>query len=270
MKEVIKLSELLEKICNTAKNAGKMILEGSEKIQALKIDNKSGHGNYVTEYDKKVQELLYRELSAILPEANFVGEENGQEVFKEEYHRGYTFVIDPIDGTTNFIKGWNESVTSIGLLKDSEPYIGVIYNPFSDWLYYAEKGQGAFMNGKPIHTSEDPLIDTLIIMGTAPYYEDLTDRAFILGREAVRRSVDIRRGGSAATDICRLSSGQAGMFFELRLGLWDYTAAAAILLEAGGQIMDIKGNPLTYDRPSSVVALSKGVSKEDAAWVFDN
>ena len=132
------------------------------------------------------------------------------------------------------------------------------------------KGQGAYMNGKPIHTSEDPLIDTLIIMGTAPYYEDLTDRAFILGREAVRRSVDIRRGGSAATDICRLSSGQAGMFFELRLGLWDYTAAAAILLEAGGQIMDIKGNPLTYDRPSSVVALSKGVSKEDAAWVFDN
>ena len=215
------MSELLEKICITAKNAGNMILEGAEKIRALKIDNKSGHGNYVTEYDKKVQELLYRELSAILPEANFVGEENGQEVFKEEYHKGYTFVIDPIDGTTNFIKGWNESVTSIGLLKDSEPYIGVIYNPFSDWLYYAEKGQGAFMNGRPIHTSEDPLIDTLIIMGTAPYYEELTDRAFILGREAVRHSVDIRRGGSAATDICRLSSGQAGMFFELRLGLWE-------------------------------------------------
>ncbi len=263
------MSELLDKICSTAKDAGKIILEGSERIKSLKIDSKSGHGNFVTEYDTKVQDFLYEKLSLILPEANFVGEESGREIFKDEFRKGFTFVIDPIDGTTNFIKGWNESVTSIGLLKDGKPYIGVIYNPFSDWLYYAERGQGAYMNGDPIRTSEDPLSDTIIIMGTAPYYSELTDRAFILGREAVRRSIDIRRGGSAATDICRLASGQAGMFFELRLGLWDFTAAAAILLEAGGDIMDIKGEPLSYDRASSVVALSKGVSKKDASWVFD-
>lgn len=263
------MSELLEKICEAAKDAGKIILEGSEKIRTLKIENKSGHGNYVTEYDSKVQVFLYDRLKEILPDANFVGEENGLEVFKDEYRKGFTFVIDPIDGTTNFIKGWNESVTCIGLLKDGEPYIGVIYNPYSDSLYYAERGQGAFLNGERIHTSEDPLEDTIIIMGTAPYYPELTDRAFVLGREAVRHGIDIRRGGSAATDLCRLSSGQAGMFFELKLGLWDYTAGAAILLEAGGEIMDIKGNPLTYDKASSVVALSKGVNKTHAAWVFD-
>ena len=136
-------------------------------------------------------------------------------------------------------------------------------------MYYAEKGKGAFLNGNPIHTSEDPLDNTIIIMGTAPYYPELTDRAFILGREAIRHSIDIRRGGSAEMDLCRLYSGQAGMFFELKLGLWDYTAGAAILLEAGGSIMDIKGEPLTFDRASSVVALSAGVSKEEASWVFD-
>ncbi len=264
------MTELLEKICDTAKEAGKIILDGSEKIKSLKIKNKSGHGNYVTEYDTKVQSFLVEKLSKILPGANFVGEENGQEIFKDEYAKGFTFVIDPIDGTTNFIKGWNESVTSIGLLRDGAPYIGVIYDPYSDLLYYAEKDQGAYLNGERIHTSEDALEDTIIIMGTSPYYPELSDRCFVLGREAVRHGIDIRRGGSAATDLCRLSSGQAGMFFELKLGLWDYAAGAAILLEAGGEIMDIKGNPLSYKSSSSVVALSKGVSKAQAAWVFDN
>ncbi len=263
------MTELLEKICKTAKEAGEIILEGSEKIKSLKIENKSGHGNFVTEYDSKVQTFLVNELSKILPEANFVGEENGQEIFKEEYKKGFTFVIDPIDGTTNFIKGWNESVTSIGLLKDGAPYIGVIYNPYADSMYYAEKDKGAYLNKERIHTSEDPLENTIIIMGTSPYYPDLSDRCFVLGREAVRHGIDIRRGGSAATDLCRLASGQAGMFFELKLGLWDYAAGAAIVMEAGGTLMDIKGQPLSFSSASSVVALSKGVNRTQAAWVFD-
>lgn len=263
------MTELLEKICGTAKDAGKIILEGSERIRSLTVENKTGHGNFVTEYDSRVQTFLIDRLSKILPEAHFLGEENGIEVFKEEYSAGFTFVLDPIDGTTNFIKGWSESVTSIGLLKDGAPYIGVVYNPFSDWLYYGEKGQGAYLNGERIHTSEEPLENALTIIGTAPYYPELTDKCFILGREAVRRSIDIRRGGSAATDLCRLASGQAGMFFELRLGLWDFAAASLILTEAGGEIMDIKGEPLRYNSASSVVALSKGVSRSQAAWVFD-
>ena len=260
---------ILEKICNTAKKAGEIILTGSNHIKSLSIDSKTGHGNFVTEYDSKIQDFLYKELSEIIPEANFLGEENGQEIFKEEYRKGYTFVIDPIDGTTNFIMGWDESVTSIGLLKDGKPYIGVIYNPYSDHLYYAEKGQGAYLNGKRIQSSEEPLENTIIIMGVAPYYPELTDKSFILGREAVRHSIDIRRSGSAASDLCRLSSGQAGMFFELRLGLWDYTAGSVILTEAGGTIMDIEGKPLSFDKSSSVVALSKGVTIEEASWIFD-
>lgn len=262
-------SNLLKQICAIAREAGDIMLDGSEKIRNLKIENKSGHGNFVTEYDSRIQKFLYERLTEILPEANFVGEENGQEIFKDEYRKGFTFVIDPIDGTTNFIKGWNESVVSIGLLKDCEPYIGVVFNPYSDWMFSAERGKGAFLNDSPIHTSEEPLKDTLIIMGTCPYYSDLSDKAFALGREALRHSIDIRRGGSAETDLCRLAAGQAGMFFELKLGLWDYTAGAAILIEAGGSLTDIKGNPLTYDKASSVVALSKGVTEDDAQWVFD-
>ncbi len=263
------MSELLKKICDTAREAGDIMLEGSEKIKDLKVKNKSGHGNYVTEYDSRIQKFLMEKLSVILPEANFVGEENGQEVFKDEYRQGFTFVLDPIDGTANFVKGWNESVVSIGLLKDCSPYIGVVFNPYHNWMFSAEKGEGAFLNEHPIRTSSEPLDNSIVIMGTSPYYPDLTDKSFVLGREAVRHGIDIRRGGSAENELCRVASGQAGMFFELSLSLWDFAAGAAILLEAGGSITDIKGNPLTFDRASSIVALSEGVSRKDAEWVYD-
>ncbi len=263
------MEKLLTSICEISREAGEIMLEGSRKIDELRVKSKSGHGNYVTEYDSKIQKFLNEKLGKLLPEANFVGEENGQEIFKEEYHKGFTFVIDPIDGTANFVKGWNESVVSIGLLKDCEPFIGVVYNPYADWLFSAERGKGAFLNDNPIHTSEEPLSESIIIMGTSPYYPDLTDKSFVIGREAVRHGIDIRRGGSAEHELCRLASGQAGMFFELSLSLWDFAAGAAILLEAGGSITDIRGEALTYDKGSSIVALSKGVSREEASWIYE-
>ena len=261
------MSELLNGILGIAREAGTIMLEGSEKIKEMKIKNKSGHGNYVTEYDSKIQEYLVKELSGLLPEANFVGEENGQEVFKDEYRSGFTFVLDPIDGTANFVKGWNESVISIGLLKDCRPYIGVVFNPYMDWMFSAQKGEGAFLNDHPISTSEEPLNNSIVIMGTSPYYPDLTDKSFLIGREAVRYGIDIRRGGSAEQELCRVAAGQGGMFFELCLSLWDYAAGSAILLEAGGSITNIKGEPLTYDGPSSILALSAGISDEEMQWL---
>ena len=102
-----------------ALEAGKIILS-ADSIQAA-TDKKSGHANFVTEYDKKVQEFLFEKLADVLPEASFVGEEEGAESFREDYRKGYAFVIDPIDGTTNFIKAYRPSVTSLGLLLDGNP-----------------------------------------------------------------------------------------------------------------------------------------------------
>ncbi len=261
------MSELLNNICDIAREAGNIMLSGSEKIKELSVKNKSGHGNYVTEYDTKIQEFLMEKFHALLPDAYFVGEENGQEIFKDEYRQGFTFVLDPIDGTANFVKGWNESVVSIALLKDCSPYIGVVYNPYQDWMFSAERGKGAYLNEDPIRTSDEPLDNSIVIMGTSPYYPELTDRSFLIGREAVRHGIDIRRGGSAEQELCRVAAGQGGMFFELCLSLWDYAAGATILIEAGGSITDINGEPLTYDRPSSILALSQGISREDVEWI---
>ena len=243
-----------------AREAGRIILSAGSNKSAT--DTKSGHANFVTMYDRMVQEYLFAELARILPEASFVGEEEGAESFREEYRKGYAFVIDPIDGTSNFIKGYRPSVTSIGLLKDGKPYIGVVYNPFADIMYSAQRGEGAFRNGTPIHSSEDPLAQSLFSMGTSPYYAELSARSFQIGEHYLHRTVDMRRSGAAAWDLCQLAEGITGLFFELKLGLWDFAAGAVIATEAGCVLTDIEGNELTYDGPSSVLAVSAGVVRE--------
>ncbi|MBQ9064114.1 MAG: inositol monophosphatase [Blautia sp.] len=248
---------LIESIKEIAVGAGEIMKSASDIHPS---EAKAGHANFVTRYDAMVQEYLEGRLSALLPEATFVAEEEGQEVFKEEDKTGFTFVIDPIDGTSNFMKGLRPSVTSIGLLKDGMPYIGVVYDPYSDSMFYAEKGHGAFLNGKRIMSSDSPLSESLVSMGTAPYYEEEVSRsAFLLGHYYLTHSIDIRRSGSAAFDICLVASGVTGMFYEPRLCLWDYAAGACILEEAGGKITDFHGDPIPFTGKSQVLAASRGV-----------
>ena len=262
-----KQSGLLEKICTAARHAGAIMLEGYG--HHMEVDTKAGHANFVTEYDEKVQEYLVKELSHLLPDAHFVGEEEGREVFLDGYRTGWTFVIDPIDGTTNYMKGYPVSMTSIGLLRDGLPYIGAAYNPFIDVLFYAQKGQGAFRNGKRIFSSGRPLKESLVSVGTAPYAGAKTSGwSCELAKYFVREAIDIRRSGSAVWDVCMIAGGACGLFFEPVLGLWDFAASACILTEAGGRITDMDGNALTFDRGGSVVAVSRGVAGEDYLALF--
>ena len=253
--------KLIEEISGIAKEAGKIILEGAGHASSCRV--KDGHANFVTEYDARVQQFLISRLQELVPEAHFVGEEDGAAVFLPEYEEGLTFVIDPIDGTSNFMKGYFPSVTSIGLLKDGRPWIGVIYNPFSDQLFTGIIGVGAWENGTEIHTSEEAMKDSLIMMGTTPYYEELARKSFDLGFQYLSRCIDIRRSGSAAWDLCMVASGRVGMYFELRIHLWDYAAGACILEAAGGTVTDAEGKPLSYHGKSSIVAASAAIAKED-------
>ena len=138
--------DFLAEICKAAKEAGEIILNASNIMAATK--QKGSNSNLVTKYDQEVQIFLEKRLHEVLPEAAFMGEENHEDRFREEYGKGFLFVIDPIDGTSNFIFGYRPSVTSIALFQDGVPYMGVIYNPYSDEMYSAIKGKGAWKNGE--------------------------------------------------------------------------------------------------------------------------
>ena len=243
------METLMERIAAVMREAGEIIL--SARHIGETVHEKQGHANFVTEYDRRVQLFLQERLAGILPEAVFVGEE---EDVHPGINSGYAWIVDPIDGTTNFMRGYRTSAVSVALLKDAVPLAGLVYNPFSGELFSAEKGKGACLNGSPIHVSGRTLENGLVIFGTAPYYQELEDDTFALMRSYYRRCLDIRRSGSAALDLCNVACGRAELFFELRLSPWDYAAGALIVEEAGGIVRTIDGEALVYDRPIPVRA----------------
>lgn len=246
--------EVRAQIIARMREAGEIILQAhGVNEDAGEIDEKAGTANFVTVYDVKVQNFLVDALKKLLPEAGFLAEE--KDVHPEDAQNGFCFVIDPIDGTTNFIHNYRCSVISVGLLWNGEPYFGAVYNPYQNRVYSAVRGEGAFCNGKPMRVSERPLSHALISYGTTPYYKDtLTDAMFGLSRELFLAGGDIRRSGSAAFDLCMVASGRSDVFFEMRLSPWDYAAGMLLITEAGGWITRVDGKPIRVGEACSVLA----------------
>ena len=262
---------LKEQICGIVLSAGGILTHADRQRGALK--SKEGHANFVTEYDRQVQEFLIARLTALLPEARFLGEEEGKDRFREEYRKGWLFVIDPIDGTSNFMNGLFPSVISVGLFKDGAPYIGVVYNPFSDEMFAAEKGKGAFAYERGIalprqlKVSDKPLSESLACFGTSPYHSELHEKSFRLAAECMPRCVDLRRSGCAAWDLCMVASGRTGLYFECEIGIWDCAAGVLLVTEAGGKVMQLSGEALTLDGPTSIIACGSGISQEELTFL---
>ena len=248
---------ILDNIIEVVKEAGDIMLSAKRP----KIMEKSGHANFCTETDEKIQAFLILRLTGVLPEAKFLGEEDGQDVFEEKMSDGYCFVIDPIDGTSNFIYEYRPSVISVGLLKDGEPYLGVVYNPYDDMMFSAIKGCGAYLNGEKIMSSDAPLKDSLAVFGTAPYYTELRDKTLDIVKNILPLCVDLRRSGTAAWDMCCVAMGRCSLYFELKIQLWDYAAAALIASEAGCKVTDTDGKPLSYRGATSALCRARGVKE---------
>lgn len=238
---------MLEQIINAVRRAAEIYKSAGED---LGIRSKSSNVDLVTKYDKMIQDFLIEELSKIVPDASFLGEEgNGN----KELTDGFCFIIDPIDGTTNFIKGFQHSAISVGLAKDRELYIGVVMDPDLNNIYYAQKGKGAFLNGKPIHVSSCKMENSLVLFGTCPYEHELAHKTFELTEQVFYKALEVRRGGSAALDICYVASGKADLYYELILRPWDWAGATLILNEAGGTASRVDGSPLDADEIKSYI-----------------
>ena len=238
-----------KEICNAMLDAER---EGAKLIlhaQNIMTEEKSGHRDVVTEYDKKVQDLLVEKLSAAVPGAKFFCEEND---VQDDLRAEHVFVIDPIDGTMNFVKSCCHSCISVGYLHKGVVSAAAIYNPYLEEMFSAIRGEGAWLNGRPIHAAESPLSDNIFALGSSPYRPDLADETFRLARLAFDASLDLRRGASAALDLAYVAAGRLGLFFEQTLGFWDYAAGMLLVQEAGGVCTRLDGSPLPLDgsRPS--------------------
>lgn len=244
--------EDLNKIIDIVRKAGDIMLGANR--DSIQIDSKAGSANFVTEYDKKVESFLKTELLAAIPDAVFVGEEGEEKNYSLE---GRCFIVDPIDGTTNFIKDYHMSCISVGLLEDGVPSLAVIYNPYLNEMYYAKRREGAFCNGKQIHVSSQPLSNGIVLFGTSPYNEELNEKSFQMAFSYFKQALDIRRSGSAALDLCAIASGRAELYFELILSPWDYAAGTLLVTEAGGVITTIDGGEVVFNKPCSVLARNK-------------
>lgn len=218
---------------------------------------KGAHADFVTEADVAVQAFLLEELAKAYPGAAFFAEEAEGNVLGD----GLTFIIDPIDGTTNYFRRRRCSAISIGAVEGKKPVFGAIYDPYRDEMYHAERGCGAWCGETRLHVSDTPFDRAVIGFGTAPYYSELFELTGRTMGKLLPQIADFRRTGSACIDLCDVAAGRSDGHFEWRLQPWDYCAATLLVEEAGGKCGSILGGEVVYDRAMPHLAAS--------AWVFE-
>ena len=248
---IIKLPELL-------REAGKIMLSAHGVEEGENIVEKSGTANFVTGFDVRVQEFLKEKIKEILPDAVFIAEE--QENDDSALDRDYCFIIDPIDGTTNFIHDYHHSAISLALVSHGETVFGAVYDPYMDELFSAEKGKGCFVNGVRVSPSSHSMKTAVAAFGTSPYQKnEMGPKAFRIAEELFYHTADVRRCGSAALDMAYVAAGRNDIYVELVLLPWDIAAAALLVTEAGCVITDANGNPITLNGSVSAVAATKAL-----------
>ena len=218
-------------------------------VDKIEIAQKGGYANIVTTSDLAVQDFLRSRLATLLPDCGFICEEGD---VADISHRD-VWIVDPIDGTANYARGVDQCAICVGLCHDGEMQMGVVYIPRTDEMFYAEKGKGAWRNGKQIHVADRAFENGIMCTAFPVYYKEQSAWCASAIHEVFMHCNDIRRLGAAAPELCYIAMGRFDMYFEYRLGAWDFAAASIIVSEAGGFLSDINGNPLNPMNASGVL-----------------
>lgn len=233
---IFSLNTILPHVVRTAKSAGEFIRKERLKFTPDKIEMK-GLNDMVSYVDKGAEKMIVEELEEILPGCGFIVEEDSV-VGKKEYN----WIVDPLDGTTNFIHGIPCYAVSIALEHKGEMLLGVVYDVAKKECFSAYKGGGAFLNNQPIRVSENKtLSDSLIATGFPIYNFDRQENYLNVLRELMQKTHGVRRIGAAAVDLCYVACGRVDAFYEYNLNAWDVAAGVLIIKEAGGIVSDFKG-----------------------------
>jgi myo-inositol-1(or 4)-monophosphatase len=220
------------------KKASAYVREEHENRKGLAIEEK-GRQNFVTEVDKRAEEILVEGLSALMPEAGFIAEEGTN----KQRGKRHNWIIDPVDGTTNFIHGVFPFAISVGFTDQEEVVAGVVYEFGLNEFFYAWKGGGAWLDGSRIHVSEVKQVDQSLIATGFPYTNFKYLEQFMRSMNYfMKNSHGLRRLGSAATDIAYVACGRYDAFYEYGLNPWDVAAGMLLVKEAGGAVSDFTGH----------------------------
>ncbi|HWZ03399.1 MAG TPA: inositol monophosphatase family protein [Mucilaginibacter sp.] len=231
------LKEVTKQVIEIAKEAGAFIREQRKTFSPEKIELK-GLNDLVSYVDKTAEQLIVSALLKVLPEAGFITEEKTINRAGEKYN----WIIDPLDGTTNFIHGLPVFSVSIALQEGEELVMGVVYEINQDECFYAWKGSPAYLNGNEIRVTSTPTVDKCLLATGFPYYNFEKQAAYIeLFAELMRSCHGLRRLGSAAVDLAYTACGRFDAFYEYNLNAWDVAAGIVIVQQAGGQVVNFTG-----------------------------
>lgn len=252
-------SALMNVMIGAARKAGRSLARDFGEVEQLQVSVK-GPGNFVSAADHKAEEIIYRELAKARPGYSFLMEERGEVVGDDRSHR---WIVDPLDGTTNFLHGVPLFAISIGLEREGQLVAGLIYNPISDELFAAERGKGAFLNDRRRLrvAARKNLSDALVTTGI-PHLGRPGHVAFTREiKEVIKYVAGVRRTGSAALDLAWVAAGRFDAYWERGIKPWDMAAGIVLVREAGGSVSDLAGGTAMFDR-SEVLATNNTLHRE--------
>lgn len=231
------ITEICAEVCRISREVGVFILSEQKKLTEIDVESK-GHNDFVTYVDKAAEEHLVAELIKLIPHAGFITEE--ATIARED--KEFIWIIDPIDGTTNFIHGLPLFCISIALMHQDKIILGVVYEISNDECFHAVEGGNAYLNQEVIYvSSRNFLKDSLLVTGF-PYKDEIKlERWMRLFVELLKKSHGVRRLGSAAIDLAYVACGRFEAFYEYGLSPWDVAAGTFIVQQAGGKVSDYSG-----------------------------
>lgn len=250
-------SALMNVMTAAARKAGKSLTRDFNEVEHLQVSVK-GPANFVSAADHRAEDIVFNELSKARPGYGFLMEERGEVAGADKSHR---WIVDPLDGTTNFLHSIPIFGVSIGLERDGELVAGLIYNPVMDELYTAEKGKGAFLNDRRLRVANRRKLDDCVVGTGIPYHRSGGHDTFMEELSRVMpKTAGIRRCGAAAIDLAWVASGRYDGFWERKLSPWDMAAGALMVREAGGFVSDAEGKDKFLDT-GEIVAGNQMVHK---------
>lgn len=250
-----RLDEFLEVSRRAARAGGRVLLDWADRFGV----REKGRADLVTEADLASQEAVQGILEQAFPEHGFLGEENG---VSRTGRDGYRWVVDPLDGTTNYVHGLHQYAVSIGLERDGRLLVGTVYDPNADECFSAAAGRGAWLNERPLRVSGVERLEQALVAASLPPGANRRAPATAEFLTVMERAQAIRRMGSSALNLCYLAAGRVDAYWARDTKIWDIAAGFLVVTEAGGLLTDYVGGPVDIAWPRFIAAATRPLHAE--------